>query len=117
MSKYYHPQTLEHINTNNPAPWMREASTEAPEYDSKTQGCFYKNGAWIVEDVDAGVAEKEQRIAKIDEELAKLDLASIRAIRAISAGSETNADKARLQVIEADIQALRKERTELAGAS
>lgn len=51
MSKYYHPTTLEHIDTENPAPWMNVAEVEAPEYDSKTQGCFYEKGGWVVKEV------------------------------------------------------------------
>ena len=47
----YSPQTGEHILTNDPAPWMGRARTDAPAYDPATQGCFWRNDAWEVVDV------------------------------------------------------------------
>lgn len=47
----YSPHTGEHIHTDNPASWMGRAGTPAPNYDTQAQGCFWRGGAWVVEDV------------------------------------------------------------------
>ena len=52
INDYYSPHTGEHIATSDPAPWMKRAGVAAPEYDAKTQGCFWRGGPeWVVEDV------------------------------------------------------------------
>lgn len=51
MDDCYSPNTGEHIKTTNPAPWMGRAGVATPKYNAQTQGCFWKDGAWIVEDV------------------------------------------------------------------
>lgn len=51
MDDLYSPHTGEHINTDSPADWMLHAGTPAPEYDAKTQGCFWRGEAWEVVDV------------------------------------------------------------------
>jgi len=48
MNNAYNPTTLEHIRTDTPAPWMGLAETDAPEYNQATQGCFWRDGAWVV---------------------------------------------------------------------
>lgn len=48
MISYYSPHTFEHIQTDNPADWMGRAGTPAPEYDSKTHGCFWRGDRWEV---------------------------------------------------------------------
>src|SRR5690554_2309212 len=50
MNDIYSPHTGEHIQTNDPAPWMGRAGVEAPEYDRVTQGCFWRGDAWEVVD-------------------------------------------------------------------
>lgn len=47
----YSPHTGEHIPTENPADWMGRAGVAAPNYDSIGQGCFWRQGQWVVEDV------------------------------------------------------------------
>lgn len=47
----YSPHTGEHIATSDPAPWMGRAGKTAPTYDPATQGCFWRDNAWVVEDV------------------------------------------------------------------
>lgn len=47
----YSPHTGEHIATNDPADWVGRAGTPAPVYDAQTQGCFWRDSAWVVEDV------------------------------------------------------------------
>lgn len=51
MDDLYSPHTGEHIKTNSPADWMKRAGLPAPEYDAKTQGCFWRGEAWEVVDV------------------------------------------------------------------
>ena len=51
MNDLYSPHTGEHIATSDPAPWMKRAGVAAPEYDAKTQGCFWRDDAWAVVDV------------------------------------------------------------------
>lgn len=60
MTKYYSPNTLEHINTTDPAPWMGVADTPAPDYDPETQGCFYRDNQWVVEDVTHATPTPEE---------------------------------------------------------
>ncbi|MAO52651.1 MAG: hypothetical protein CML16_17455 [Pusillimonas sp.] len=48
MNDAYSPHTGEHIQTNDPAPWMGRAGVEAPEYDRATQGCFWRGDTWEV---------------------------------------------------------------------
>lgn len=109
MSKYYHPITLEHINTTNPADWMSVAETKAPDYDSKTQGCFYKNGAWVVEDVDVNATAREERKTEMLARLSAIDLESLRPLRAIAQGVATDYDSEKLATLEAEAVELRAE--------
>lgn len=55
----YSPHTGEHIITNNPADWMGRAGVAAPTYDSIGQGCFWRAGKWVVEDVEPVVQVPE----------------------------------------------------------
>jgi hypothetical protein len=48
MSGYYSPFTGEHIDTDNPASWMLQSGTVAPEYDKETQGCYWRGSEWEV---------------------------------------------------------------------
>lgn len=45
---YYNPQTGEFINTLRGADWMGVADSEAPEFDSQTHECFFRDGGWVV---------------------------------------------------------------------
>lgn len=58
---------------------------------------------------------KQKRIAQIKEELASKDEKSTRSVRAILAGTATEADKQYLTTIEAEVIALREELKELQG--
>ncbi|NYT46313.1 hypothetical protein H0A64_15945 [Alcaligenaceae bacterium] len=51
MNDAYSPHTLEHIQTDNPAPWMGRAGVAAPAYNAQTQGCFWRDDVWEVVDV------------------------------------------------------------------
>lgn len=44
----YSPDTGEHIHTDNPAEWMGRSGTPAPAYDRSKEGCFWRDGAWVV---------------------------------------------------------------------
>lgn len=65
MTKLFSPNTMEHINTTDPQPWMGVADVEAPSYDATTQGCFWDPEAknWNVVEVvpEKDVPEKVTR--------------------------------------------------------
>lgn len=48
LNDYYSPYTGEHIQTDNPQPWMLRAGVDAPAYNNQAEGCFWRNGAWSV---------------------------------------------------------------------
>ena len=55
MSKTaYSPDTGELIVTNNPGAWMGLTDLVPPVFDRATQGCFFREGAWVI--VDAVIA-------------------------------------------------------------
>lgn len=62
MSDYYSPYTGEHIDTDNPAPWMSRAGTPAPTYNRETQGCFWRGEDW---EVVTSQADKDDVISAI----------------------------------------------------
>lgn len=45
---FYSPYTGEIIHTDNPQDWMEATNIDPPVYDSATQGCFWRNGAWEI---------------------------------------------------------------------
>lgn len=51
MRNLYSPNTGEHIHTDVPASWMGVAKADCPAYDAGTQGAFYRDGEWQIEDV------------------------------------------------------------------
>ncbi|HEX7386237.1 MAG TPA: hypothetical protein VF285_03040 [Castellaniella sp.] len=52
MNDAYSPHTLEHIQTDDPAPWMGRAGVDCPAYNRQTQAAFWRGGpAWAIEDV------------------------------------------------------------------
>lgn len=112
MSRYFHPVTKEHIDTTNPAKWMGEADTSSPAYNPQTQGCFYRDGEWVVEDVDTTKHEREQRRQEILARLTAIDSESLRPLRAVQQGTATDFDTEKLTALESEAAALR---TELAG--
>ena len=59
--------------------------------------------------------KKQSRIAQIKAELASKDEKSTRSVRAILAGTATEADRQFLTNVEAEVQALRQELRELEG--
>ena len=51
MSKTaYSPDTGELIVTNKPGAWMGLTDLVPPVFDSATQGCFFREGAWVIVD-------------------------------------------------------------------
>lgn len=53
MSKTaYSPDTGELIVTNNPGAWMGLTDLVPPIFDSATQGCFFRSGAWVIVDAE-----------------------------------------------------------------
>lgn len=65
MRDAYHPDTLEHIPTDTPADWMMSAGVAAPAYDPSIEGCFFRNGAWVV--VPSGKTLEELKSEKVAE--------------------------------------------------
>jgi hypothetical protein len=60
INDVYSPDTGEHIATDNPAAWMRKAGVSAPAYNKTTEGCFWKNGAWLVVSAAPAILESAQ---------------------------------------------------------
>ena len=53
MTQYtYSPDTGELIVTNNPGAWMGLTDLVPPIFDSATQGCFFRSGAWVIVDAE-----------------------------------------------------------------
>jgi hypothetical protein len=48
MTHYFSPYTGELINTDAPSDWMGRTEQAPPEFDPKTQGAFFVDGAWQV---------------------------------------------------------------------
>lgn len=51
MKDAYSPYTGEFIDTDRPAAWMLHAGVECPEHDRVNQAAFWRDGAWVIEDV------------------------------------------------------------------
>lgn len=48
MTHYYSPHTGELINTNTPSDWMAVTEITPPVFDSAVEGCFFREGAWVI---------------------------------------------------------------------
>jgi len=100
----YSPHTGELINTDNPAHWMQTTSVAPPVFDTSTEGCFFRDGAWVIVPADNS-AEKETAIATIKGRIATLEQSQSRAVREVLLGGPTD----RLATIDARIVAARAE--------
>lgn len=50
QNKYaYSPHTGEFIATDTPQEWMGLTDKVPPVFDAQVEGCFFRNGAWVVE--------------------------------------------------------------------
>ena len=72
---YYSPNTGELIETSVPSDWMGKTAIAPPQFDRAAQGCFFRDGAWVI--VDAVKAENP-RIEEIKAELVAIDMRRIR---------------------------------------
>lgn len=63
---YYSPHTGEHIATNTPAAWMGSTQIPVPDYDQKTQGAFFRDGAWVVETATPPARTAQEEIIAIE---------------------------------------------------
>lgn len=52
---YFSPHTGEHIDTATPADWMGRTDQKPPAYNRQSQGAFFRDGAWVVEDAQPPV--------------------------------------------------------------
>ena len=102
---YYSPHTGEFIETSSPASWMGKTESASPPFDRAAQGCFFRNGAWVI--VDAVKAENP-RIAEIKADISALDFKRIRPL--------AEGDTEYLTTINAQAVALRAELTALTAA-
>lgn len=48
MNYFYSPATGEHINTDDPAPWMERAGKPVPDYDASVSSCFWRGSDWEI---------------------------------------------------------------------
>ena len=67
----------------------------------------------IITAEEIALQQREQRINEAKQQLDELDLKSVRALRAVVAGTSTNTDLLKLEEIEAQVQGIRKELEEL----
>lgn len=112
---YYSPATGELIVTDTPASWMASTNLPPPAFAPATQGCFFRNGAWVI--VDA-VPDTTQRRAEILTRLAAIDTESIRPAREVSAALAAGQlapafSVSKLAALEAEAAALRTELRDL----
>ena len=63
----------------------------------------------IIDEAELQRQEREQLINEAKQQLDELDLKSVRALRAVVAGTSTNADLLKLEEIETQVQEIRKE--------
>ena len=71
----YSPDTGEIINIETPSDWMGTTEIVPPAYTPATEGCFFRDGAWVI--VPAAPAPNP-RIEQIKHELLALDQKKIR---------------------------------------
>lgn len=79
MKYAYSPYTGEIIHTEDIADWMGATEIEPPQYDKQAQGCFWRDGGWVVETatpeptpVPTSVTRRQARLALL--EVGKLQL-------------------------------------------
>jgi len=73
MRDAYHPDTLEHIPTDTPADWMLRAGFAVPEYNPTIEGCFWKDGAWVVVTPAEQPPQEDARTSAINKTYADVD--------------------------------------------
>ena len=100
----YSPHTGELINTDNPAHWMQTTSVTPPVFNAATEGCFFKNGVWVIVSADNS-ALQEASITAIKGRIVALEQSQSRAVREVLLGGPTD----RLAAIDAQIVAARAE--------
>ena len=57
----YSTHTGEHITLSEgmqPAEWMGRAGVDVPEYDPQKQSAFWRDGAWVLVEVDLSKREE-----------------------------------------------------------
>jgi hypothetical protein len=107
MTQYaYHPDTGELIRTTSPSDWMGLTDIVPPAFDSAVCGCFWRNGAWVIEYPQP---DNSQRIREINARLTQIDIESVRPLRAKLAATAVAADEAKLVALETEASALRAE--------
>jgi hypothetical protein len=81
------------------------------------EGMFYIFGGneWIIDETAKAEFERKKRIAEIQSQLDNIDRQSVRPLRAKLAGTDTEADRERLEELEAAASTLRTELNELSG--
>lgn len=98
MKDAYSPHTGEHIATDNPAPWMGRAGVPAPEYDAKTHGCFWRDGAWEIVAAEPEAAPVPAVITSAQGKLALIELGFFDAARAYLDSIADPVEKLKAQV-------------------
>jgi hypothetical protein len=66
MTYTYSPDTGELINTDTPAAWMKTTTVAPPTFDHQTEGCFWKNGEWVIVLADQLTPAKAAQISVIE---------------------------------------------------
>ncbi len=115
----YVGQTYADPDPLTPAAWLipGDCIDTAPPTISNGQEAWWVDGGWEMRDISAPAIEDApppsdpiaQRRAEILGELATLDAASARPLRALALGTATDADQARLAELDARAASLRQE--------
>ena len=106
MNYFYSPATGEHINTDDPAPWMGRAGKPVPDYDPAVSSCFWRDGDWVIV---SQTPNNDLRIGEISARLAQIDVESVRPLRAIAAGAATDYDREKIARLDDEAAKLRAE--------
>lgn len=109
MNDLYSPHTGEHIRTDNPAGWMGRAGVDAPDYDPANQGCFWRDGAWVVEDVVPEPAPVPEQVTKAQGKAALITAGLWQAVLDYVAGIENPTEQALAEVALNDTQDWRRD--------
>lgn len=107
MTQYaYHPDTGELIRTTSQSDWMGLTDVVPPAFDPAVCGCFWRNGAWVIEYPQPDLS---QRIREINARLMQIDIESVRPLRAKLSGTAVSTDDAKLSALETEAATLRAE--------
>ena len=95
---YYSPHTGELIETATPSDWMGKTDATPPAFDRATQGCFFRNDAWVIVDAVAPVEPAPTVVTMRQARLALLGAGMLAQVNtAVAAMPGAQGDAARIE--------------------